>query len=55
MTGPALLWHAAGGCIDSGSAASHFWSICFIGFHMRCNLKTARKVSLVSAIGPLLE
>ncbi len=42
----------------SGSAASRFWSICFMRFRMRCNLKTApniREVSFVSAIGPLLE
>ncbi len=42
----------------SGSAASCFWSICFMRFRMRCNLKTAPNIgelSLVSAIGPLLE
>ncbi len=42
----------------SGSASSHFWSICFMRFRMRCNLKTAPnigEVSLVSAICPLLE
>ncbi len=42
----------------SGSAASRFWSICFMRFRMRCNLKTAPnigEVSFVSAIGPLLE
>ncbi len=39
-------------------AISHFWSICFMRFRMRCNLKTAPnigEVSLVSAIGPLRE
>ncbi len=51
-------FRSAGGCIDSGSAASHFWSICFMWFRMCCNLKTAPNIgelSLVWAIGPLLE
>ncbi len=42
----------------SGSAVSHFWSICFMRFRVRCNLKTAPnigEVSLVSVISPLHE
>ncbi len=40
----------------SGSAALCFWSICFMRFHMRCNLKTLPnigEVSFVSAFGPM--
>ncbi len=42
----------------SRSAASRVWSICFMRFRMRCNLKTApniREVSFVSVCGPLFE
>jgi len=39
----------------SGSAASCFWSICFMRFHMLCNLETAPNIGEVSFIGPLFE
>ncbi len=37
---------------------SRFWTICFMRFHRRCNLKTVPNIvelSLVSGIGPLIK